>query len=329
MSFIENIISKAKLNKKTIVLPEANDIRTLEATAKILSENIADVVLIGNRDDIFKLAWNLDISWATIIDPISSDKYDSYVNFFYESRKEKWVTLDQAKETMLNPLYFWVMMVKMDDAHWMVAWAINSTANTLRPALQIIKTAPDTKLVSSFFVMEVPNKQYGENGLFVFTDCGIVENPTADQLSEIAISWAKSFKSLVWDTPKIAMLSYSTYGSAKSEMTEKVKEATLLAKTKAPELNIDWEMQADAAIVASVGKLKAPTSSVAGEANVLVFPDLNSGNISYKLVQRLANANAYWPMTQWLAKPVNDLSRWCSSDDIVWVVAITCVQAQI
>ncbi len=328
MNFLEQTISRAKADKKTIVLPESTDIRTIKATAMILEQDIANVVLIGNENDIKTLAGDLDISKAKIVDPLHSDKFDEYVNTFYEMRKSKGVTLEQATETMKNPLYYGVMMVKKEEADGMVAGAINSTANTLRPALQILKTAPGTKLVSSFFVMCVPDCEYGHNGVFIYSDCGLVENPNADELSEIALASAKSFKDLVQVEPKVAMLSYSTYGSAKSELTEKVIQATKLAKEKAPNLALDGELQADAAIVPSVGKSKAPGSNIAGEANVLIFPDLNAGNIAYKLTQRLAKAEAYGPVTQGIAKPVNDLSRGCSAEDIVGVVAITAVQAQ-
>lgn len=328
MNFLEQTISRAKADKKTIVLPESTDIRTIKATAMILEQDIANVVLIGSENDIKTLAGDLDISKAKIVDPLYSDKFDEYVNTFYEMRKSKGVTLEQATETMKNPLYYGVMMVKKEEADGMVAGAINSTANTLRPALQILKTAPGTKLVSSFFVMCVPDCEYGHNGVFIYSDCGLVENPNADELSEIALASAKSFKDLVQVEPKVAMLSYSTYGSAKSELTEKVIQATKLAKEKAPNLALDGELQADAAIVSSVGKSKAPGSNIAGEANVLIFPDLNAGNIAYKLTQRLAKAEAYGPVTQGIAKPVNDLSRGCSAEDIVGVVAITAVQAQ-
>ncbi len=328
MNFLEQTIQRAKSDKKTIVLPESTDIRTIEATAMILEQGIANVVLVGNEGDIKKLAGNLDISGAKIVDPLTSEDFDDYANTFYEMRKAKGVTEEKAKETLKNPLYYGVMMVKKGHADGMVAGAVNSTANTLRPALQILKTAPGTKLVSAFFVMSVPDCEYGHNGTFIFGDSGLVENPNADELSEIAIASAKSFKVLVEEEPKVAMLSYSTYGSAKSELTEKVIEATRLAKEKAPGLKLDGELQLDAAIVPSVGKQKAPDSDIAGEANVLIFPDLNAGNIGYKLVQRLAKAEAYGPVTQGIAKPVNDLSRGCSSTDIVGVVAITAVQAQ-
>ncbi len=329
MNFLEQIVSRAKTDIKTIVLPESTDIRTIKAAAMIQEQGIANIILVGNRDEIKKLGGDLDISKAQIVDPANFDKFDEYVNTLYELRKAKGMTLEQAKKLLSeNPLYFGIMMVKLGAADGMVAGAINSTGNTLRPALQILKTAPGAKLVSAFFIMVVPDCEYGENGVFVYGDSGLVENPNAEELSEIAIASSKSFKSLVQAEPVVAMLSYSTYGSAKSELTEKVVEATKLAKEKAPELQLDGELQADAAIVASVGQSKAPGSPVAGKANVLIFPDLNCGNISYKLTQRLAKADAYGPIIQGLAKPVNDLSRGCSAEDIVGVVAITCVQAQ-
>lgn len=328
MKFLEQIIERAKSDIKTIVLPEATDERVLKAASIILQKGIANIVLVGNEDEIRKLAGNLDISKARIVDPLNSSDFEDYVNTFYELRKAKGVTLEQANEIMKNPLYYGVMMVKKGEADGMVAGAVNSTANTLRPALQILKTAPGTKIVSAFFVMVVPDCEYGEKGTFVYADSGLVENPNAEELSEIAIASAKSFKNLVQAEPKVAMLSYSTYGSAKSELTEKVVEATRLAKEKAPDLILDGELQADAALVPSVGESKAPGSPVAGKANVLIFPDLNCGNISYKLTQRLAKAEAYGPITQGIAKPVNDLSRGCSAEDIVGVVAITAVQAQ-
>ncbi len=329
MNFLEQIVSRAKKDIKTIVLPESNDIRTLKAAAMIQEQGIANIVLVGNKDDIKNLGGDLDISKAKIVDPANFERFDEYVNTLYELRKAKGMTPEEARKILSeNPLYFGIMMVKMGEADGMVAGAINSTANTLRPALQILKTAPGAKLVSAFFVMVVPDCEYGENGVFIYGDSGLVENPNAEELSEIAIASSKSFKSLVQTEPVVAMLSYSTYGSAKSVLTEKVIEATKLAKEKAPDLQLDGELQADAAIVPSVGASKAPGSNVAGKANVLIFPDLNCGNISYKLTQRLAKAEAYGPIIQGIAKPVNDLSRGCSAEDIVGVVAITCVQAQ-
>lgn len=328
MGFLEQISERAKKDIKTIVLPESSDIRTIKAAAVIQERGLADLVLVGREAEIKKLAGDLDISKVKIVDPETSGKFKEYTDAFYEMRKAKGMTPEKAAELMKDELYWGVMMVKMGEADGMVSGAVHSTADTLRPALQILKTAPGTKLVSSFFVMVVPECEYGSNGTFVFSDCGLVENPDADQLSEIALASANSFKSLTGGEPKVAMLSYSSYGSARSELTEKVIEATRLAKEKNPGLLLDGELQADAAIVPSVGKSKAPGSKVAGGANVLVFPDLNCGNISYKLVQRLAKAEAYGPITQGIAKPVNDLSRGCSAEDIVGVVAITAVQAQ-
>ena len=330
MSFIETLKEKAKKDIKTVVLPEATDVRVLEAADKIGKESFAKVILVGNEDEVIKKAKenNLDISKAKIVDPEKSENKEKYIETFYELRKAKGMTEEEARNKMKDPVYFGMMMVKCEDADGLVSGAAHSTADTLRPALQILKTAPGTKLVSAFFLMVVPDCEYGENGVFIFADSGLNENPDSDKLSEIAISSAKSFKQLVGKEPKIGMLSYSTYGSAKSELTEKVIEATKLLKEKAPELKADGELQLDAAIVPEVGRSKAPGSEVAGECNTLVFPDLNSGNIGYKLVQRLGKAEAYGPLCQGIAKPVNDLSRGCSSDDIVGVVAITSVQAQ-
>ena len=330
MSFIENVKIRAKSNIKTIVLPEATDKRTLEATSIVLKEEFAKIILVGNKEEILKISKenNLDISKATIIEPRDSEKYDEYAEAFYELRKAKGMTIEKAKELMLDSVYFGMMMVKKGDADGLVSGAIHSTADTLRPALQILKTAPNTKLVSAFFVMVVPDCEYGNNGVFVFGDCGLNENPDSEALSEIAISSAKSYKQLIGEEAKVAMLSYSTYGSAKSEATEKVIEATKLVKQKQPEIDVDGELQLDAAIVPEVGKSKAPESKIAGNANTLIFPDLGAGNIGYKLVQRLGKAEAYGPLCQGIAKPVNDLSRGCSSQDIVGVVAITAVQAQ-
>ena len=330
MSFIETLKEKAKKDIKTIVLPEATDVRVLEAADKIGKESFAKVILVGNEDEVIKKAKenNLDISKAKIVDPEKSENKEKYIETFYELRKAKGMTEEEARNKMKDPVYFGMMMVKCEDADGLVSGAAHSTADTLRPALQILKTAPGTKLVSAFFLMVVPDCEYGENGVFIFADSGLNENPDSDKLSEIAISSAKSFKQLVGKEPKIGMLSYSTYGSAKSELTEKVIEATNLLKEKAPELKADGELQLDAAIVPEVGKSKAKGSEVAGYCNTLIFPDLNSGNIGYKLVQRLGKAEAYGPLCQGIAKPVNDLSRGCSSDDIVGVVAITSVQAQ-
>ena len=331
MSFIEEMKKRASTSLKTIVLPEATDIRVLQATKKICKEGFAKVILLGNEEEILKIAKenSIDIGNIQIINPLTHGKKDEYINAFYELRKEKGMTYDKAKEILKDPVYFGMMMVKMEDADGLVSGAAHSTADTLRPALQILKTAPNTKLVSAFFLMVVPNCEHGENGTFVFSDCGLNPNPTAEELSEIAISSANSFTQLTKKQPKVAMLSFSTYGSAKSESTEKVVNATSLVKQKMPELLVDGELQLDAAIIPEVAESKAKGSCIEGKANTLIFPNLDAGNIGYKLVQRLGNAEAYGPLCQGISKPVNDLSRGCSSDDIVGVVAITCVQAQI
>jgi len=330
MSFIDEIKQRAKSQIKTIILPEAEDLRTLEATDKICKEEFAKVVLIGNEEEVAKKAQenNFDISKAQIINPEKSEKYDEYVNAFYELRKAKGMTIEEAKKLILDPVFFGMMMVKMGDGDGLVSGAAHSTADTLRPALQILKTAPGTKLVSTFVVMVVPNCEYGENGVFIVGDSGLNQNPNSDELSEIALSTAKSFKQIVGKEPKVAMLSYSTKGSAKAEEVDKVRIATEFAKEKNPELLIDGEIQLDAAIVPEIAEMKAPESPLKGNANVLIFPDLQAGNIGYKLVERLAKAEAYGPICQGMAKPVNDLSRGCKAEDIVGVVAITAVQAQ-
>ena len=327
--FIDKIKAQAKSNKKTIVLAEGEEPRTVKAAAGILRDGFANLILLGDEQKIKQVANGLDLSGAKIISPESSDKLGEFADLFYEMRKAKGMTPEKALETMKNPLYFGVMLVKTGMADGMVAGAINATANVLRPSLQILKTAPGTKVVSSFFVVIVPNCELGEKGTFVFADCGLNEYPDSEALAQIALSSAQSFKSLIGAEPRVAMLSYSSYGSAKSEHVEKVQNATKIAKELAPDLSLDGELQLDAALVPEVGQLKAPESKVAGKANVLVFPNLDAGNIGYKLVQRLAKAEAYGPVTQGMAKPVNDLSRGCSSEDIEGVVAITCVQAQL
>ena len=329
MSFIESIKQRAKQNIKTIILPEAEDKRVLEAASKVIAQGFAKVILIGNKEQVEKDSKenNIDLSGVEIIDIKSSTKKQEYAQKLFELRQAKGMTEEEASKLIEEPIYFGMMMLKNGEADGLVSGAAHSTSNTLRPALQILKTAPNTKLVSAFFVMCVPNCQYGEKGTFIYGDSGLNQNPNADELSEIAISSAKSFRSLVEAEPKVAMLSYSTYGSAKSELTEKVIEATKLVKEKAPDLLVDGELQVDAAIIPEVSKSKAPGSPIEGNANVLIFPDLNAGNIGYKLTQRLAKAEAYGPLCQGIAKPVNDLSRGCSADDIVGVVAITAVQA--
>ena len=317
--------SKSRQNNRA---SEGEEIRTIKAAQIVLKKGYANIILLGDEAKIKELAKDSDISDAVIIDPKSADNLNDYADKLYQLRKAKGLTQEQALELVNDPLYYGVMMVKEGEADGMVAGAVNSTANVLRPSLQILKTAPGCKIVSAFFVMVVPNCEYGENGTFIYADSGLVENPDAEEVSEIAISAAKSFKELVQATPKVAMLSYSTYGSAKSELVKKMQLATKLAKEKTPDLLIDGELQLDAAIVPSVSKKKAPQSPIAGAANVLIFPDLNAGNIAYKITQRLAKAEAYGPITQGIAKPVNDLSRGCSSEDIAGVIAITCVQAQ-
>ncbi len=330
MDFLTKMKTLAKNNVKTIVLPEGSEPRTIGAAAKILKEGFSHLVLLGDADEIALEAnrQGVNISAAKIVNPLTSASLEDYSQKFFEMRKSKGITIEQARESMKNNLYYGIMMLEMGEVDGMVAGAINSTANTLRPALQILKTAPGTKYVSSFMVMCVPNCKYGENGTFVFSDIGLTIDPDADNLAEIAIASANSFKVLLEKEPKVAMLSFSSMGSAKSPSVDKVVEATRLAKERAPHLAIDGELQFDAAIVDAIGKAKAPKSSVAGSANVLIFPDLNAGNIGYKIAERLAGASAYGPVLQGIKKPVNDLSRGCSADDIVGVVAITCVQAQ-
>lgn len=330
MSFIDKIKERARSEIKTIVLPEATDVRILEAAQIVKNEGYAKVILIGEEGKVKEIAKakGIDIGETKIVDPLKSEKTEEYAKELYELRKEKGMTEEQAHQLVLDPVYFGMMMVKLNEADGLVSGAAHSTSDTLRPALQILKTAPGTKLVSAFFVMVVPNCQYGSNGTFIFADSGLNEEPDSDKLSEIAISSSKSFKQLVGEEPKVAMLSYSTYGSAHSASTEKVIEATKLVKEKAPKLIVDGELQLDAAIVPEVAEFKAKGSPLKGQANVLVFPDLGAGNIGYKLTQRLAKAEAYGPLCQGIAKPVNDLSRGCSSQDVAGVVAITAVQAQ-
>lgn len=329
MAIIESIKARAKADQKTIVLPESMDRRTWEAAAQVLKEGLAKLVIIGTPEDIGTLSEGLDVSGVTVINPKTYEKTDLYVNMFYEMRKAKGMTLEKARETLLSDYaYFGCLMIKNGDADGMVSGACHSTANTLRPCLQVIKTKPGTKLVSAFFLIDVPNCDYGEKGVFIFADSGLVQNPSPEELGSIAVSSAESFKMLTGSDPKVAMLSHSTKGSASHADVDKVVEATRIAKELAPDLPLDGELQLDAAIVPAIGASKAPGSKVAGYANVLVFPDLDAGNIGYKLAQRLAKAEAYGPLCQGIARPVNDLSRGCSAEDIVGVVAITAVQAQ-
>ncbi len=331
MSAIEKIKAKAKSSVKHIVLPEGSEPRTVQASAKIVAQGIARVTLLGNLEEIRKVAaeTGTDLAGVEIIDPAASEKSAAYSALLFELRKAKGMTEEQARELVTgNTLYYGAVMLKAGDADGMVAGAINSTGNVLRPALQIIKTAPGIKVVSSCFIMELPDQKWGDDGVMIFGDCAVIPNPTAEELAAIAIASAESGRQLVDLDPRVAMLSFSTKGSAKHDLVTKVQEATALAKELAPELQLDGELQADAALVESVGQLKSPGSAVAGHASVLVFPDLQAGNIGYKLVQRLAGAEAIGPIIQGLAKPVSDLSRGCSVDDIVSVVAITAVKAQ-
>ena len=329
VGFIENIKLRAKSDKQTIVLPETMDRRTVIAAHKVLEEDLANIILVGDKAKILQVAEGLDLSRAQFVNPETSEKLDTYAEHLALLRKKKGMTKEEAKEILLtNPLFFGCMMVKDSDADGMVAGAINSSANVLRAALQTLKTAPNTELVSAFFVVVVPNCDMGADGTFIFSDAGLNQEPNAKELAAIAKSSADTFRLLVEQEPVVAMLSHSTKGSAKHPNVDKMVEATRLAKEADPELKIDGELQSDAALVPSVAASKAPDSDVAGKANVLVFPDLDAANISYKLVQRLAKAEAYGPITQGIAKPVNDLSRGCCADDIVGVVAITAVQAQ-
>lgn len=329
MSFIEDIKERAKSNKKTIVLPESMDRRTMEAAQIILRDGIANLIIIGEEDVIKKTAEGLDITKAQIINPKTADITEELINLLVELRKHKGMTYEEAKRLLLEDyMYYACMLVKTKRADGAVSGACHSTSNTLRPALQIIKTKPEAELVSAFFLMVVPNCEYGAEGTFIFADSGLEQNPDSEKLAAIAASSAESFKLLVQKEPVVAMLSHSTMGSAKHADVDKVVKAVEIAKQKYTNYKIDGELQLDAAIVPEVAQAKAPNSTVAGHANVLIFPDLDAGNIGYKLVQRLAKAEAYGPICQGIAAPINDLSRGCSSDDIVGVVAITAVQAQ-
>lgn len=326
MNFIESIKERAKLDKKTIILPESMDSRIIEAASKILEEDICNLIIIGDKNSINS---DFDLSKAMFIDPSTYFFTDELANKLYELRKEKGMSLEEAKSLLVNDyMYFACMLVKTGRADGIVSGACHSTSNTLRPALQIIKSDPKYNFVSSFFLMETKNNEFGDDGILVFSDSGLVEYPNSEELAHIAAMSAESFDYLVEDDPIVAMLSYSTKGSAKSEYVDKVIEATNIVKRKYPNLNIDGELQLDAAICPDVAKRKAPNSRAAGCANVLIFPNIDAGNIGYKLVERFAHAKAYGPITQGMAAPINDLSRGSSVDEIIGVVAITAVQAQ-
>lgn len=330
MDLLQQIRAKAKQHSKRIVLPEGTEERTLKAANEILNEGLAQIILIGNPDEIKKMAKDMalnHIEKAVIIDPINHEKKETYIDLMVEIRKKKGLTKEDASKLIEDPLYLATLMIKNGDADGEVAGAANATGDVLRPAFQFVKTAPGISVVSGAFIMILKDKEYGEDGLMVFADCAVHPNPTDKELAEIAVATGKTTKALAGIEPKIAMLSFSTKGSAKHEMVDKVVSATNIAKEMAPELQIDGELQADAAIVEAIGQSKAPGSSIAGKANVLVFPTLETGNIAYKLVQRLAGAEAVGPVLQGMAAPINDLSRGCSVSDIVNLVAITANQA--
>ena len=330
MDFLSTMKAKAKADKKVIVLPESYEKRNLEAAAECLKEELADIVLIGKKDKIMEAAGSFDVSKAIFVDPETYDRMDEMVAGLAEARKSKGMTLEEARKILMDDsLFVAVMLVKMGVADGMVSGAIHSTADTLRPALQILKTAPGTELVSSFFIMVTKTPQYGDDGILLFADCALNQNPNPAELACIAGDSAKSYNAFIGKEARVAMLSHSTMGSAKHADVTKVVDAGKISKEKYPELKLDGEIQLDAAIVKEVGELKAPNSTVAGKANVLVFPDIDAGNIGYKLVQRFGNAEAFGPILQGIAKPVNDLSRGCSANDIVAVVALTSVQAQV
>ena len=325
-SFIDTLIDRAKADKKTIVLPEGNDERILEAAQEALAQGIANIIILGDADEIAAKGYNLE--GATIIDPATSDKQEEFAELLYELRKAKGMTPEEAKELVKDPIHFAVLMVKSGLCDGLVGGACHATIKILSPSLKIIKTAPGEPMVSSFFIMDVPGSEFGENGLFLFADCALEIQPTSEKLAHIANQTDKSFKRLIGDDPRIALLSHSSHGSAVNDDSTKVVKAVEYIRENYPDIVADGELQLDAAIVPELGASKAPDSPVAGKANVLIFPDLDAANIGYKLVHRLGGAKAYGPVLQGLAAPVNDLSRGCTAEDVVGVIAITCVQAQ-
>ena len=331
MSLIESIVARAKSNKQRIVLPESFEERTITAADRAIADDLAEIILIGNRDEVLAYADKLglkNISKATIIDPATSEKTEEYAQLLFQLRQKKGMTIELARETVLNPLYFGCLIIKSGNADGQISGALSTTGETLRPALQIIKCAPGITCVSGAMLMITQTPQYGENGVLVIGDVAVTPAPDANQLAQIAVCTAQTARSVAgFEDPRVAMLSFSTKGSAKHEVVDKVVEATKLAKELDPALKVDGELQADAALVPSVGKKKAPGSDIAGKANALVFPNLEVGNIAYKLVQRLGNADAIGPILQGIARPVNDLSRGCSVDDIYKMIAITACQA--
>ena len=329
MGFIETLKERARADKKTIILPESMDTRTWAAAEQIIKEDIANLIILASPEQVEEFGKGYDTAGATIIDPATYEKTQQYIDLFVELRKKKGLTEEEARKIALGDYaYYACLMIKAGDADGMVSGACHSTANTLRPCLQIIKTKPGVKLVSAFFLMVVPDCEFGEKGVFLFADSGLVQDPNPEELAAIAQSSAESFELLTQAKAKVAMLSHSTKGSAKHDLVTKVTDAVAIAHEQYPDLLLDGELQFDAAVVPSVAASKAPGSPVAGQANVMIFPNLDAGNIGYKLVQRLAKAEAYGPVTQGIAAPVNDLSRGCIAEDIVGVVAITAVQAQ-